>query len=487
MTALPRWQTKQAIQSQTVAEHMADTSTDVLREHLVLSALSDPTFDSEFMRDSVLHMYLNECRRGKSRQWYINAQQAFMAHHASWRMGFQEVFDRRREEGSKGQRTNTMGDWFALSQLCGETLPMEMIFREKLRHPKDPRPPSYFLVNLPKEGLYKEAFDLLYHAHAAKDSRWDELLSAMPLGSMTAALWDAYAEHWPDRLDKPIKSSSLEGHEWLTLLGELGQSKHAPELAKEVVKRVQSCADEKLRRLFTDDKSWNRGVIHEPLLSQALYAAMESDEKLRACISTQHLVHALNANPSRVKKELDTAVSNLPASAASCAVFSPPYVEQLSEDARKKALQCMAQTPKKYKAVLSQQFNKITSSNWMGEELTALLSTSYAQALLVSCVMKGWANTFLVHCAAQFPALTRELDEADFMDNYAFETIAMRHLVPGLAHKDAFALTSMAQSLGSNEDETLLVYQTAIEGVSSQKSLPIEGLVEASNDSAFPA
>lgn len=50
------------------------------------------------------------------------------------------------------------------------------------------------------------------------------------------------------------------------------------------------------------------------------------------------------------------------------------------------------------------------------------------------------------------------------MDNYAFETIAMRHLVPGLAHKDAFALTSMAQSLGSNEEETLLVYQTAIEG-----------------------
>lgn len=333
----------------------------------MLSALSDPTFDSRFHARQRFAHVLERMPPGKKSAVVYQCPTGL---HGPPCLLSQWAFKRCSIGAEKKEAKASAPTRWAIGLLypscVAKPCRWKMIFREKLRHPKDPRPPSYFLVSGSKEGLYKEAFDLLYHAHAAKDSRWDELLSAMPLGSMTAALWDAYAEHWPDRLDKPIKSSSLEGHEWLTLLGELGQSKHAPELAKEVVKRVQSCADEKLRRLFTDDKSWNRGVIHEPLLSEALYAAMESDEKLRACISTQHLVHALNANPSRVKKELDTAVSELTASAASCAVFSPPYVEQLSEDARKKALQCMAQTPEKYKAVLSQQFNKITSSNWTG-------------------------------------------------------------------------------------------------------------------------
>lgn len=44
----------------------------------------------------------------------------------------------------------------------------------------------------------------------------------------------------------------------------------------------------------------------------------------------------------------------------------------------------------------------------------------------------------------------------------------------------------MAQSLGLDNNENIAMYQNAIEGASSQNSFPIDGLVEASNDSAFP-
>ena len=44
----------------------------------------------------------------------------------------------------------------------------------------------------------------------------------------------------------------------------------------------------------------------------------------------------------------------------------------------------------------------------------------------------------------------------------------------------------MAQSLGLDNNENIAMYQNAIEGASSQNSFPIDGLVEASTDSAFP-
>ena len=91
-----------------------------------------------------------------------------------------------------------------------------------------------------------------------------------------------------------------------------------------------------------------------------------------------------------------------------------------------------------------------------------------------------------VHRPTVFPALTDALNAADFTEEYVFETIAMRHLVPGLSTKDALALTSMAQSLGLDNNENIAMYQSAIEGASSQNSFPIDGLVETSNDSAFP-
>ena len=121
---------------------MVDTSANILREHLVTSALYDPALDSETMRDCVLHMYLNECKSGKDKQWYATTQKAFLRHHPQWKDGFDDILKSRWEHGLKSQRTNQMGDWIALSQLGGEPLSLDLLFREKLRHPRDPRPPK---------------------------------------------------------------------------------------------------------------------------------------------------------------------------------------------------------------------------------------------------------------------------------------------------------------------------------------------------------
>ena len=98
---------------------MVDTSANILREHLVTSALYDPALDSETMRDCVLHMYLNECKSGKDKQWYATTQKAFLRHHPQWKDGFDDILKSRWEHGLKSQRTNQMGDWIALSQLGG--------------------------------------------------------------------------------------------------------------------------------------------------------------------------------------------------------------------------------------------------------------------------------------------------------------------------------------------------------------------------------
>ena len=143
MATLPRWRTQQHIQAQSVAEHMVDTSANILREHLVTSALYDPALDSETMRDCVLHMYLNECKSDKDKQWYATTQKAFLRHHPQWKDGFDDILKSRWEHGLKSQRTNQMGDWIALSQLGGEPLSLDLLFREKLRHPRDPRPPTH--------------------------------------------------------------------------------------------------------------------------------------------------------------------------------------------------------------------------------------------------------------------------------------------------------------------------------------------------------
>lgn len=487
MTTLPRWLTKKAIQSQSVAEHMANTDTDLAREHLIIGALADSSFDSDTMRDSILHMYLNECRREKSKTWYMDVQKSFLTNHPQWIAGFDGVLQTRWEQGSKSQRSNQMGDWIALSQLSGKLLPMEMLFREKLRHPRDPRPPTYFVVPFPKGGSYRHAFELLYNSHSAQDARWDTLLSEMPLSSMTASLWDTYAKKWPDKLDKPVKSTALESHEWLALMKELLQSENAKSLANELVKRVQSRADGKLLSLFSREETWHKDVVHEPLLAQALYGAALSDATLRSYLSTQQLVHALNENPDHLKREFLLASDDTPYGNIVQAVLSPPYVEQLSLNTRNKAVHLLAQDPTKYQTILSQQFDKITSSSWSSAELGLLLSTPFAQALLVNSIMKGWANNFLEHCAATMPMLSRDLEAADFTEDCVLEKIAMHHLVPSLSHKDVVALTSMVQSLGLDEHERIAMYQSAIEGASSQNSLSIEGLVEASNDSAFPA
>ena len=99
--------------------------------------------DSETMRDCVLHMYLNECKSGKDKQWYATTQKAFLRHHPQWKDGFDDILKSRWEHGLKSQRTNQMGDWIALSQLGGEPLSLDLLFREKLRHPRDPRPPTH--------------------------------------------------------------------------------------------------------------------------------------------------------------------------------------------------------------------------------------------------------------------------------------------------------------------------------------------------------
>lgn len=490
MTTLPRWRTQQGIQAKTVAEHMVDTNADVLREHLVKSALYDPTLSSDTMRDSVLHMYLNECKSGKDKQWYTTTQKAFLAHHPQWKLGFDDVLKERWENGLKSQKANQMGDWIALSQLGGEPLPLDLLFREKLRHPRDPRPPAHFMIPLPKNGIYRHAFELLYNAHGTKDPRWNTLLASMPLGSLTASLWDSYAENWPDKLEAPVNNAALKSHEWPSLLEELFKSKHAVPLAVQIVARLQSGSDGELAELFSSQNKWQRGFLDEPLMSETLYNAARANRTMRQYLSTGQLVHGLNLNPGDVKTQLSTlpTLDSMPsAKSALRALFSPPYVEQLSAEVRANTVQYFAQNPAVCQPLIAQQFNKITSSNWTQKELQTMLSTPGVQALLVNSIVKGWANTFLDYCATVLPALVQELNAADFTEDHVFEAIAMRHLVPGLSHKDALALTSMAESLGVDEKELIGMYQNAIEGLSSQNSLPIDGLVEASSDSAFPA
>lgn len=490
MNTLPRWRTKKTIQAQSVSEHMMDVNTDVLREHLVLNALSDPHFDSDAMRDSVLHMYLNECRSGKEKAWYLNTQEAFLTHHPQWRDGFNDVLKARWEQGSKTQRTNQMGDWIALSHLGGEPLSMGLLFREKLRHPRDPRPPTQFVVPFPKGSFYRHAFELLYNEHHSNDEKWNTLLSGMSLGSMTASLWDTYVKNWPDQLEKPIKSASLESHEWTLILQELFKSNNAAPLAVQIVNRLQSGADAKLAVLFDRQNTWQRGFLDELLMAETIYNAMRANTNMRGYLSAKQLVHGLNVNPTHVKTELRTipTLENMPSlKLVSMSVFSPPYVEQLSSEVRANAVQLFAQDPAAHGPLIAQQFDNITSSSWTATEIKTMLSTPGVQALLVNSIVKGLANTFLDHCAAIFPAMALELNDADFTDEHVFETIAMRHLVPSLSHKEALSLTSMAQSLGIDENENIAMYQSAIEGMSSQNSLPIDGLVEDSNDSAFPA
>ena len=461
---------------------MADTEADLLRPHVLLGVVNNPEYRDADMGERFLHAYLNDCRSGRDKDWYTSVQQGFMQNHAEWSDLFPTVLQERRMNGSKKQKANIMGDWLALSQLQGEPLSFDILAqlkrgdRRQPPAPLQPRDEVVITVASPKDGLYKDVFELLYTKHHTEHNGWQALLWRMDLKNMTPAIWDTYVDLYSDQVESPVKIRAMNGYEWESLLQEFVSARHSLALNRVVVGMMQSGhADELYTQIMDDSHVKPNDALHNQHMSEALYETLRKNPDVRQKLSVQHVVHVLNADPTRMKIELDYAVSGGKNAHASGDIVVPQYLEQLTSEARKRLMSLLGGNPQKYSPVLEALLAQASVTQ---SEMSALLKSSYAKALLVENLMQGRLTSLVPKIAKSSAAITAALSAADFRVPYAFERVILTHFTPELSYEDAAELLTIAESLGADKKLIREMLQGAFDGASSANSLPIEGLLD---------
>lgn len=447
------------------------------------------------MGERFLQAYLNECRSGREKEWYEVMQKGFTMHHPQWADLFDSALELRRMHGGKAQKLNVMGDWLALSQLQDLPLPFHMLSQDKRRDPRIPLAPIapkdniVITVSSPKDGLYKNAFELLYAKHHSEHNGWQAMLRRMNLKSMTPALWDTYVDLYPSEIDVPLKGMTMKGYDWQVVLSEFVNARHALALNRVVVHFMQTGrATELYDQLSEDSYSYVRadGPLHNKSISEALYETLKTFPDVRQKFITQHLVHVVNTDSRRIVAELNYAVSGNK-NAHSCRdLVTPKYLVQLESAARDNLMTALGNNPEKYSSVL-ELLLKEASANVTAQEMPALLKTSYAKALLTHGLLKGNFSSFATQVANSSDDLKTALLATNFEEPHAFERTMMQYLTPQLSYEDAVKLLLVADGLGADEKMEREMFQAAFDGSSVQNSFPIEGLVDDSPvNSAFP-
>ena len=490
MTTISAWQIKQFLQSQTPQEHMDDTEANLLRPHVLLSVVDNAEYNNADMGERFLHAYLNDCRTGREKDWYTAMQKGFMQNHSSWSDLFPVVLQARRMSGSKKQKANILGDWMALSQLQGAPLSFDMLAQTKQSDrrqpsvPVQPRENVIITVSIFKDSQYNDVFELLYAKHHAEHNGWQALLQRMNLKNMTPNIWDTYVDLYPDQVEVPVKDQVMNDYAWESLLQQFVSSRHALALNRVVVNMMQNGNANGLCHLLTDDSHIKpNDALHNRHLSEALYETLCRAPDVRQKLSVQHIVHALNTEPTRMKTELDYAVSGKPNAHASRDIVVPQYLDQLTAAVRMHLMSLLGEHSKKYSSVLEALLGQANVSVTK-LEIAALLKSSYSKALLVEHLMMGRFTSVATKIAESSAELTTALLAADFRVPHAFERVMLAHLTPEFSYEDAAKLMAIAESLGADDSKLIReMFQTAFDGASSSNSFPIEGLL---NDTPSP-
>lgn len=445
------WEVKAFIQSKTPLQHMADTGAAPYRGDMVVAGLSRTWVLHDDLAERLLHMYLNECRMGKDAEWYRATQQEFKKHCAHWSSRFHDVLSTRQMHG-KQQRNGLLGDWIALSHLQGTALPLDMVFKEKERHPRDIRPATVLVPKL-QTGVYRGALEALYIQHRDDDPRWD----ALPI--LTPALFDAVAtdEH---RVNSLVEQVQGDADMWNTLLSRLFEAQRGPLLAKVIVERMFG-NDELGDTLKNVRRQHHRGCMDSACFSMAFYEYSVAQPSVRSWLNGMNVMHALNGNPQWVKRELKFAQlrsrEDFSVDYPSCTMFDT-CLPQVVPEVRKTMLKALNKNPTLYEHLLP-YFMDCEGAQL--EETQMLLESPWVKGRLVMSLLKT-KGRFLRRCIACYPDLSAELEQTDFAVPGALARVVMRHLVPELTYEQALGLESAVATLGSDMDR-LPLFVSAIQ------------------------
>ena len=475
-STLARWQIKESVQSKTAIEHLNTTEYEAGRSEVVLRALVEPWYEDGFS-ERVLQMYLNECRMGKGREWYQQTQQAFMAHCSSWEPTFESILRDRQTYGSRRQRSNTMGDWMALSHLQGRPLSMDLLFVTKERHPRDPRPAVITQVPMVSDNTYKYAFETLYLSCYTHDTRWDGWLQKMDLRMMTPALFDVVALRWPDSMPDLVRRTKGDADalldQWDLILSDLFTAEHGNHLANEIVRILfedKNPLSDIFKTILRRPERY-RSSLMTACFSKALYDHVQRHPQDQSWLSQDHLCHIANEDPETVVPILRTALQFatkiINNGHGALEVFTRG-ADQLNSEARHRMLTAINATPQRYSFVFAKNIAEGTS--WTASELKLFLSTTHAKAVLAEALVEKTANLFVCRCVDVMPELAVALEQADFTKEGTFEAVVMRCLTPDLAYVDALRLKDVAKSLDSGE-HALSMYEAAMKPAPNTTSL----------------
>lgn len=495
-TSTPDWEIKRFIHPLTAAEHQADTMANLLRRPMVLAALQSPNFTDLESGEKILQLYLNECRAGQDAAWYEETQKHFLHLHQDWVPLFGMVLATRLQSGSKSQKSNIMGDWLALSSLQGTPMPFELLAQPRNR---DPRKPAFVIgpnddiqitAAPPKEGLYRHVFEQLYSKHKDTHRGWNALLERQTLRGLTSATWDAYVEVFPNKVSSLIKGfNQNRSYEWLSMMQGLEDAKHADVLATHVVEVMQNGRAQELYSALSEDTYGSKDhFLYKAPMAHALYATLKKEPKVRSKLSTDHLVHLVNGDLKKVQPEMDYAVSTNANAHASGNLFSPPYFSVLQPATREKLLTTLVASPSKYYALATKIICSTEETSLTAKEMKTFLSSTFVQAAVMECTMEKKTWGFFKNFLALHPEVVEELNAASFNAPDVYESIVLKHMVPGLSYADAHGVRNMAASLGVDSVEARMMLKIALDGIDAQKSLSIDGLLdECSSNSSFPA
>lgn len=496
MTTIPVWEIKQFVQSRTISEHQAETMPNLLRGPMLLAALQSPHFHDDESGQKILHMYLNECRVGKDIAWYQQTQDYFLKHRASWSELFDTVRLDRLQHGSKGQKSNIMGDWLALSHLQGTPMPFDVLATARKRDPRalvpvlSPTDEIFITVAPPKEDLYKHVFELLYTKHHDEHRGWNALLGRQTIRGLTSKTWDAYVSVFPDNVSQLVRTFNMNrSYDGLTILRDLQEVEDPLLLAREMVAAMQSGQFNEMYTLFDDDTSFGKdSVLLTPSMSEALYETISTRPEVRSKLSTEHLMHIVNGDPSNVETEMDYAVAGFPNAHACGALVAPKYMELLNPVARQTIFELMARDPVKYLPVVARIVNSDVPTVLTSPEMEKFLQSTYIQAFVIESMMEKRAGGFCKNYMALYPQAVDDLNAASFDVENVYETIVLKHMTPTLSYADACEVRNIAVSLGITTLETRAMMTMALDGTSTQKSLSIAGLLDESpSHTVFPA
>ena len=461
---------------------MADSATN---QFMVMGVVKDPAYQRADMGERFLHAYLNECLRGQNKEWYTTMQHEFMQHHTNWSTLFDSVLEARYAHGSKAKKANVLGDWLALSQMQGSPLSFNRLVQRKNRDPRqsliavEPKDTIIITVGGTKDERYKDVFDLLYTKYSQEHNGWQALLRRMSLKSMTANMWDTYVDLYPQNTELPLKSINENRYEWETILSRFTSARHALELNRVLVKAMQNGQADELYNVFNEhDIPVNSNApLYNQYISEALYEALSTNAGIRTKLCTQHLVHVLNTDPTRINTEFDYVVSEHSSDIFGSALFTSRYFTQFKPETRSHVLTMLGKRAQRY-SILIETILCQNDIIFNPSEMLLLLQTPYAKALFVESIFNGNAMPFVVNVANASQEISAALLAADLTAPQAFESLLMEHLTSQVSHAKAKELFLIAESLGASQDMTRQMLQTAFEGASVSNSLPIEGLLE---------